>query len=89
MTTNRLDLLKPAVYRKGRVDEVFFVDHPTPERFVQLLNQTSEIKDHIIKTYEKGQLVVGAINEINEATTIEEVDKVIISSVTTPEGEEK
>ena len=48
MTTNRLDLLKPAVYRKGRVDEVFFVDHPTPERFVQLLNQTSEIKDRII-----------------------------------------
>ncbi len=76
-TANRIDLLPAEMIRKGRFDELFFVDMPTPEEQIQIF----EI--HLNRRgVDAGRFQLGQLLQFTAGWTGAEIEQCVISAVT-------
>lgn len=70
-TANRIELLPPELLRKGRFDEIFFVDLPTPTARAEILSIHLKKKDRQPADFDLDQLVKASVGfsgaELQEA----------------------
>ncbi len=77
-TANRIDLLPAEIIRKGRFDEVFFVDLPTEEERSDIFNI------HLGKRgIDPGPLQVNRLKRITLGWTGAEIEQCVVSAITT------
>jgi len=76
-TANRIDLLPAEMIRKGRFDEVFFVDLPTEEE------RTEIFKIHLTRRgLDASQFTIGQLMEFTVGWTGAEIEQCVVSAVT-------
>ncbi len=76
-TANRIDLLPAEMIRKGRFDEVFFVDLPIEEE------RTEIFKIHLGRRgYDVSQFRLEQLNEFTIGWTGAEIEQCVVSSIT-------
>ena len=76
-TANRIDLLPAEMIRKGRFDEVFFVDLPTEEE------RTEIFRIHLSRRgYDPDTLNVPQLMEFTQGWTGAEIEQCVVSAVT-------
>lgn len=82
-TANNISLLPPEMLRKGRFDEIFFVDLPTPtERAVIFkLHLNKMLKGSISEEFEITDKLVNKLVDMTEGFVGAEIEQVIISAV--------
>lgn len=82
-TANNISLLPPEMLRKGRFDEIFFVDIPTPkEREVILkLHLKKMIKGSVSENFEITDDIIKKLVDMTEGFVGAEIEQVIISAV--------
>ena len=77
-TANRIDLLPAELIRKGRFDEVFFVDLPSDEERMEIC------RIHLQKRgFDPGPLQVDRLRQFTRGWTGAEIEQCVISSITT------
>jgi AAA+ superfamily predicted ATPase len=76
-TANRIDLLPAEMIRKGRFDEVFFVDMPTPEEQIQIFQIHLERRGVDAGRFELPQLL-----QFTVGWTGAEIEQCVVSAVT-------
>jgi AAA+ superfamily predicted ATPase len=83
-TANRIDLLPAEMIRKGRFDEVFFVDIPTPQEQIQIF----EI--HLKRLgMDPAQFQLNHLLQFTVGWTGAEIEQCVISAVTRSQIEER
>lgn len=82
-TANNISLLPPEMLRKGRFDEIFFVDLPTPtERAVIFkLHLSKIIKGSISENFEITDNLINKLVDMTEGFVGAEIEQVIVSAV--------
>ena len=76
-TANRIDLLPAEMIRKGRFDEVFFVDMPTPEEQVEIF------KIHLNRRgVDASQFALNDLMQLTGGWTGAEIEQCVISAIT-------
>ena len=76
-TANRIDLLPAEMIRKGRFDEVFFVDLPLPDE------QTEIFKIHLTRRgVDAGPFNLGNLTQFTVGWTGAEIEQCVISAIT-------
>ena len=76
-TANRIDLLPAEMIRKGRFDEVFFIDLPTEDERLEIL------KIHLEKRgIDSSQLELHRLKKITQGWTGAEIEQCVISALT-------
>ena len=82
-TANNISLLPPEMLRKGRFDEIFFVDIPTPkEREVILkLHLNKMIKGSVSENFEITDDIIKKLVDKTEGFVGAEIEQVIISAI--------
>jgi SpoVK/Ycf46/Vps4 family AAA+-type ATPase len=77
-TANRIDLLPAEMIRKGRFDEVFFVDLPTEEERIEIF------RIHLKRrNIDPDQLEVSRLRRITQGWTGAEIEQCVVSALTT------
>jgi SpoVK/Ycf46/Vps4 family AAA+-type ATPase len=75
-TANDISHLPPELLRKGRLDEIFFVDLPTPEERVEIL------RIHLAKrSRDPGKFDMKALAKTSEGFSGAEIEEAIISAL--------
>jgi len=83
-TANRIDLLPAEMIRKGRFDEVFFIDLPTEEERVEIF------RIHLQKRgIDPDKLEVVRLRRITRGWTGAEIEQCVVSALTTARIESK
>lgn len=83
-TANRIDLLPAEMIRKGRFDEVFFVDLPTEEE------RTEIFRIHLQKrSINPDELQVGRLKKITQGWTGAEIEQCVVSALTAARLEDR
>ena len=83
-TANRIDLLPAEMLRKGRFDEVFFVDMPVAEEQIQIF------KIHLIRRgVDPGRLELDQLLRFTTGWTGAEIEQCVISAATRARLEER
>lgn len=83
-TANRIDLLPAEMIRKGRFDEVFFIDIPNEEERVEIF------RIHLKKRgIDPDKLEVGRLKRISQGWTGAEIEQCVISALTNVRLENK
>jgi len=83
-TANRIDLLPAEMIRKGRFDEVFFVDMPVAQEQIQIF----EI--HLKRRgVDAGRFQLGQLLQFTDGWTGAEIEQCVISAVTRARLEER
>lgn len=82
-TANNISLLPPEMLRKGRFDEIFFVDLPTAtERAIIFkLHLSKMLKGSISEEFEISDKLIKKLVEMTEGFVGAEIEQVIISAV--------
>ena len=83
-TANNIDALPPEFLRKGRFDEIFFVDLPTREERLQIfrLHATRRFKDPaLIDGWKLDDETFGRLAELTEGFIGAELEQVVISAL--------
>jgi len=76
-TANRIDLLPAEMIRKGRFDEVFFVDLPTEEE------RTEIFRIHLARRgYDPDALNIPQLMEFTQGWTGAEIEQCVVSAIT-------
>jgi SpoVK/Ycf46/Vps4 family AAA+-type ATPase len=76
-TANRIDLLPAEMIRKGRFDEVFFIDLPTEEERMEIF------KIHLIKRgVDPEHLQIHRLMKITQGWTGAEIEQCVVSAMT-------
>jgi ATP-dependent 26S proteasome regulatory subunit len=76
-TANRIDLLPAEMIRKGRFDEVFFIDLPTEEERIDVF------RIHLKKRgANPDELQVHRLNKITQGWTSAEIEQCVVSALT-------
>jgi len=76
-TANRIDLLPAEMIRKGRFDEVFFVDLPVPEEQMEIF------KIHLSRRgVDPAQFDIEQLMQFTEGWTGAEIEQCVISAIT-------
>jgi SpoVK/Ycf46/Vps4 family AAA+-type ATPase len=76
-TANRIDLLPAEIIRKGRFDEVFFIDLPTEDERVEIFNI------HLSKRgLDPAKLQLGRLKRISLGWTGAEIEQCVVSALT-------
>jgi AAA+ superfamily predicted ATPase len=76
-TANRIDLLPAEIIRKGRFDEVFFIDLPTEDERVEIFDI------HLKKRgLDPGALQLGRLKRISLGWTGAEIEQCVVSAIT-------
>jgi SpoVK/Ycf46/Vps4 family AAA+-type ATPase len=76
-TANRIDLLPAEMIRKGRFDELFFIDLPTEEERVEIFSI------HLKKRgIDQGGLQVQRLRKITQGWTGAEIEQCVVSALT-------
>ncbi len=83
-TANRIDLLPAEMIRKGRFDEVFFVDLPTPEEQTQIFEIHLKRRGVDVERLQLGQLL-----QFTVGWTGAEIEQCVVSAVTRARLEER
>jgi SpoVK/Ycf46/Vps4 family AAA+-type ATPase len=77
-TANRIDLLPAEMIRKGRFDEVFFVDLPNEEERIEIC------RIHLEKRgFDPGPLEIDRLRQFTKGWTGAEVEQCVVSAITT------
>jgi SpoVK/Ycf46/Vps4 family AAA+-type ATPase len=83
-TANRIDLLPAEMIRKGRFDEVFFVDLPGEEERVEIF------RIHLEKRgVDPEPLQIARLKKISQGWTGAEIEQCVVSALTTVRLENK
>ena len=83
-TANRIDLLPAEMIRKGRFDEVFFIDLPSEEERLEIF------RIHLEKRgVDPDALEVGRLRRITQGWTGAEIEQCVVSALTTVRLENK
>jgi SpoVK/Ycf46/Vps4 family AAA+-type ATPase len=83
-TANRIDLLPAEMIRKGRFDEVFFIDLPTEEERVEIF------RIHLLRRgIDPDKLEVSRLRRITQGWTGAEIEQCVVSALTTVRIENK
>ena len=83
-TANRIDLLPAEMIRKGRFDEVFFIDLPSEEERLEIF------RIHLEKRgVDPEALEVGRLRRITQGWTGAEIEQCVVSALTTVRLENK
>jgi AAA+ superfamily predicted ATPase len=83
-TANRIDLLPAEMIRKGRFDEVFFIDLPTEEERIEIF------RIHLEKrSIDPGPLEINRLRRITQAWTGAEIEQCVVSALTAVRLENK
>lgn len=82
-TANNISLLPPEMLRKGRFDEIFFVDLPTPteREIIFKLHLNKMLKGSISEEFEISDKLIKKLVEMTEGFVGAEIEQVIISAV--------
>jgi SpoVK/Ycf46/Vps4 family AAA+-type ATPase len=76
-TANRIDLLPAEMIRKGRFDELFFIDLPTEDERVEIFSI------HLKKRgIDQGGLQVQRLRKITQGWTGAEIEQCVVSALT-------
>jgi SpoVK/Ycf46/Vps4 family AAA+-type ATPase len=77
-TANRIDLLPAEMIRKGRFDEVFFIDLPSEEERVEIF------RIHLLKRgIDPDAIEVSRLRRITQGWTGAEIEQCVVSALTT------
>jgi SpoVK/Ycf46/Vps4 family AAA+-type ATPase len=83
-TANRIDLLPAEMIRKGRFDEVFFIDLPSEEERLDIL------RIHVQKRgYNPDELQLHRLRRITQGWTGAEIEQCVVSAITSVKLQEK
>src|SRR4029434_3964756 len=83
-TANRIDLLPAEMIRKGRFDEVFFIDLPGEEE------RSDIFTIHLQKRgYDPHKLQAGRLKKITQGWTGAEIEQCVVSALTVARLEER
>jgi SpoVK/Ycf46/Vps4 family AAA+-type ATPase len=83
-TANRIDLLPAEMIRKGRFDEVFFIDLPTEEERIEIF------RIHLEKRgIDPDALEINRLRRITQAWTGAEIEQCVVSALTAVRLENK
>ena len=83
-TANRIDLLPAEMIRKGRFDEVFFIDLPSEDERVEIF------RIHLKKRgIDPDAIEVGRLRRITQGWTGAEIEQCVVSALTTVRLENK
>jgi ATP-dependent 26S proteasome regulatory subunit len=83
-TANRIDLLPAEMIRKGRFDEVFFVDLPTADERLEIFNI------HLKKRgFDPEKLQIHRLKKITQGWTGAEIEQCVVSALTQVRLKEK
>ena len=74
-TANMIDLLPPEVLRKGRFDEVFFIDLPSPEEREAIWNVY--LRRHLV---EQGKFSAAELAKMTDQFTASEIEQVVLNA---------
>jgi SpoVK/Ycf46/Vps4 family AAA+-type ATPase len=77
-TANRIDLLPAEMIRKGRFDEVFFVDLPGDEERMEIFRIHLEMRG-----FDPGPLQIERLRQFTRGWTGAEIEQCVIASLTT------
>lgn len=82
-TANNISLLPPEMLRKGRFDEIFFVDLPTPteREIIFKLHLNKMLKGSISEEFEISDKLIKKLVDMTEGFVGAEIEQVIISAV--------
>ena len=83
-TANRIDLLPAEMIRKGRFDEVFFVDMPTPDEQIEIFKIHLNRREVNAERFQLGQLL-----QFTVGWTGAEIEQCVVSAVTKARLEER
>lgn len=78
-TANRVDQLPPELLRKGRFDEIFFVDIPgsNARREIWLIHLGKRLKSRLDKLLKEGEINIDRLVEISKGYTGAEIEEAI------------
>ena len=83
-TANRIDLLPAEMIRKGRFDEVFFIDLPSEEERIEIF------RIHLLKRgIDPDALEVSRLRRITQGWTGAEIEQAVVSALTNVRLENK
>lgn len=82
-TANNINLLPPEFMRKGRFDEIFFVDIPTPKEreVIFRLHLNKMLKGSISENFSVTDMLLNELVEKTEGFVGSEIEQVVISAV--------
>ena len=82
-TANNISLLPPEFMRKGRFDEIFFVDIPTPKEreVIFRLHLNKMLKGSISENFSVTDILINDLVEKTEGFVGSEIEQVVISAV--------
>jgi len=83
-TANRIDLLPAEMIRKGRFDEVFFIDLPGEEERVEIFNIHLEKRG-----FDPGKLQINRLRRITQGWTGAEIEQCVVSALTSVKLEDR
>ncbi len=82
-TANNIDKIPPEMLRKGRFDEIFFVDLPTHNERKQIfkIHLTKRLKNSISKDFNVSDELLNSLAQSTEGFVGSEIEQVVISSL--------
>lgn len=82
-TANNIDMLPPELMRKGRLDEIFYVDLPSSEERADIfkLHINKMIKNSISKDFKITEGLLLKLVELSEGFSGSEIEQAVISAV--------
>lgn len=82
-TANKINMLPPEMHRKGRFDEIFFVDLPTEKerKIIFKLHLEKRLKDSISKSFKVTDSLLSRLSEATEGFGGSEIEQVVISAL--------
>jgi ATP-dependent 26S proteasome regulatory subunit len=83
-TANRIDLLPAEMIRKGRFDEVFFIDLPSEEERMEILRIHAKKRG-----YNPDELQLHRLKRITQGWTGAEIEQCVVSAITAVRIEDK
>jgi SpoVK/Ycf46/Vps4 family AAA+-type ATPase len=75
-TSNAIDRLPPELIRKGRLDEVFFVDLPTPEVRERIFHIHADKR-----AVDKSALDMGRLAQLTDGFSGSEIEQLVVSAI--------
>lgn len=82
-TANNISLLPPEMLRKGRFDEIFFVDLPTAKERATIfkLHLTKILKGSVSESFDVSENLINTLVNMTDGFAGAEIEQVIISAV--------
>lgn len=82
-TANNISMLPPEFMRKGRFDEIFFVDIPTPKErdVIFRLHLNKMLKGSISESFSVTDMLINDLVEATEGFVGSEIEQVVVSAV--------